>query len=196
MYTTKKFLCLLLLTAFPIILYAQSAKKGLDHDAYDLWNRINEKAISNDGEWILYSMSPEYGDALLTIKSTDSNQLITVPRGVSARFSKDSRHVVARITPPVDSVRQAKLDKVKKDDMPGDSLAIIDLDTGEIMHIAGIKSYLLPEEAGGVVAYHLKKNGEEHEENNEEEEQPAEEENKKKDKEEGTPLFLQKSGKR
>ena len=193
MQTPKRILCLLILAAFPAFLFAQSAKTALDHNAYDIWNRINEEAISNNGDWVLYSMSPEYGDALLNIKRINSEQTISIPRGVSARFSEDSRHVVARIKPPVDSVRQAKLEKVKKDDMPGDSLAIVALETGEIIRIPGIKSYLLPEDASGVVAYHLKKNEkakEEDEENTEDEEQFAEKEDKKKDKEEGTPLVL------
>ena len=34
-------------------------KKTLDHDAYDIWNRIDEQAISSNGNWVLYSQSPE-----------------------------------------------------------------------------------------------------------------------------------------
>ena len=201
MQTTKKVLCLLILAAFPTFLFAQSAPKPLDHDAYDIWNRINEEAISNNGDWILYSMSPEYGDALLNIKNIHSDQLISIPRGVSARFTADSRHVVAHIKPPLDSLRQAKLEKVKNEDMPGDSLVIVELNTGIITTIGGIKSYQTPKNAGGLVAYHLKKKEDDEEvgaldeqenpeEQNAKEEQSNEESKKRKDKEEGTSLIL------
>src|SRR5688500_791522 len=29
----------------------EGAKKPLDHDAYDIWNRVTVSALSNDGRW-------------------------------------------------------------------------------------------------------------------------------------------------
>jgi len=206
MRTGQHIFCLLFLLLLPLASHAQSSKQALDHDAYDIWQRINEEAISPDGSWVHYSMSPEYGDALLNVKNTASSMVYSIPRGVKAAFTRDSKHVVAHIKSAVDSVRQAKLDKVKKDDMPKDSLAIIDLASGTITHIPRVKSYKLPKEAGGWLTYHLEKpledeeddaaeepEGEESEENESEEEQePKEKEDdkKKKDKAEGTPLVL------
>ena len=202
----------LILIAFPLTAQAQSEKKILDHDAYDIWQRINEPEIANNGEWILYSMGPEYGDARLQVKHVSSEQVFSIPRGVSAAFTTDSRHVVTHVKPPVDSVRQAKLDDVKKEEMPKDSLAILDLATGAVTRVSRIKSYKLPEEAGGWVAYLLEKPVEEKEAKDEEtseeeseekeseeaelektEEEKARDEKRakrKKDKAEGTPLVL------
>ena len=108
-------------------LFAQESKKVLDHDAYDIWNRIDEQAISSDGNWILYSQSPEDGDADLHVKELDSDAAYHVARGVDAAFTDDSRFVVYMVKPAKDSVQQAKLDKKKKDEMPKDGLGIIDL---------------------------------------------------------------------
>lgn len=172
---------LLIVIAFPLTSHAQSEKKMLDHDAYDIWQRINEPEIANSGEWILYSMGPEYGDALLQVKHVNSEQVFSIPRGVSAAFTVDSRHVVTHIKPQADSVRQAKLDDVKKEDMPKDSLAILDLATGAVTYVSRIKSYKLPEEAGGWVAYLLEKPVENKEAK---EEEMSEEESEEKESEE------------
>ena len=201
----------LLLFLFPTLtlnVNGQSVKKALDHDAYDIWNRIDEEAISHDGAWVLYSMSPENGDAMLHVKQSEGSVAYSIPRGVSAAFSADGRHVVAMVKPKKDSVRTAKIAKnkgdSKADDMPKDQLAILNLESGSITYVDRVKSYKLPEEAGGWVAYHLEK-PEKKDESSEatEEEQPAEapepeaageekepDDSKKKDKQEGTPLVL------
>ncbi len=197
----KGFFLVLLLLAGVLDATGQQAKKALDHDAYDVWNRINEHAISDDGRWALFSMSPEYGDAELRVKSLTSDQAYSVPRGVSARFTEDARFVAFSIKPPKEAVRQAKLDEKKDDEMPKDSLGLLDLSTGAVTRIGRVKSFKLPEEGAGFVAYHLEKapaeadSMEKNVEMNIEKnvEKPEEGEDKKKDKkkkQEGTPLVL------
>lgn len=183
------FLILLVgLFLIPSDLFAQSGKKMLDHDVYDFWNRINEQAISNDGNWILYSQSPENGDAELHVKSISSDRAFSEARGVSATFSADSRHVAFLIKPAKDAVRQAKLDKKKDEEMPKDSLGIINLANGAMFNAGPVKSYKLPKEAGGWIAYHLEKSSEKEE--NEEPEAEEKKDKSSKDKKDGTPLVL------
>ena len=31
-------------------------KKPLDHDSYDLWNTISRQVMSDDGQWVMYSV--------------------------------------------------------------------------------------------------------------------------------------------
>ena len=172
-------------------LHAQPAKKALGHNAYDFWKRIDERAISNDGSWALYAMSPENGDATLHVRSLSSSTSYQIPRGVSAAFNEGASHVAFLIKPPKDSVRQAKRAKKKAEDMPTDSLGILDLATGSVVRIDRVKSFKFPEEAGVWMAYHLEKPFEEEEEEIEpSEEEEGEETDKKKDKAEGTPLVL------
>ena len=32
-------------------------KKRLDHDAYDLWNTVSRESVSEDGHWVMYTLS-------------------------------------------------------------------------------------------------------------------------------------------
>ena len=171
------------------------AKKALDHDAYDIWNRITERAVSDDGRWALFSLSPEDGDAELRVKSLTSEQAHHVPLGVSAQFSDDARTVAFRIKPSKEAVRHAKREKKKKDQMPKDSLGLLDLSTGAVTRLGPIQSFKMPEKGSGFVAYHLEKQPAEKDSTKAEEKKPEEEEGekddkKKKDKKEGAPLVL------
>lgn len=145
--------CLLLLTTQPLL---GQEKKQLDHDAYAIWNRITDKAISSDGDWLLYEMSPENEDGLLTIRNVTDNREFSIPNGNDAVFTYGSEAAVFLVSPPKDSVRQAKLDKKKKDELPSDSLGIINLTNGNYHGAAAVLSYKIPEENGEWVAYMTK----------------------------------------
>ena len=195
----KGFLIVVMLLAGALDVMGQpQAKKALDHDAYDIWNRITERAISDDGRWALFSLSPEDGDAELRVKSLTSDQAHHVSLGVSAQFSDDARYVAFRIKPPKEAVRHAKREKKKPDEMPKDSLGILDLSTGDVTRLGPIESFKMPEEGSGFVAYHLGKQpaekdstrAEEQEKPEAEEGEEKKDDKKKKDKKEGTPLVL------
>ncbi|MFQ5570508.1 MAG: hypothetical protein ACE5G0_12575, partial [Rhodothermales bacterium] len=192
-------LIVLLLANTPDALGQQ--KQPLDHSVYEIWNRITERAISDDGRWALFSLSPEERDAELRVKSLTSDQAYAIPRGVSARFSDDASFVAFRIKPPREAVRQAKRDKKKPDEQPKDSLGILNLATGEVVRVERVKSFKLPEEGNSWLAYLLEKplatkdttKAEEPKEEGAEKEakeEDATDKKKKKDKKEGTPLVL------
>lgn len=147
---------LLLLTALTINLPAQS-QKPLDHDAYEIWNRIDEKAISPDGQWVLFAYGPENEDARLQVRRTVGETRYEFSRGTSAAFSFDSRHAAFLIKPAKAAVREAKLAEKKPEEMPKDSLGILDLASGAVFYAGPVKSYQLPGEAGGYLAYLLEK---------------------------------------
>ena len=128
-------------------------KRALDHDSYEIWNRITEKAISNNGQWVLYAMSPENMDGRLIITNPSDHREFDIPFGEQASFTYGSEAAVFKMVPPRDSVRQAKLAKKKKDEMPRDSLGIINLINGEYFSVADVISYKLPSDDGRWVAY-------------------------------------------
>ncbi|HMB91090.1 MAG TPA: hypothetical protein VKP65_09610, partial [Rhodothermales bacterium] len=130
----------LLFLALATPTFAQQ-KQPLDHDVYAIWNEINEQAISDDGRWVLASMGPENEDAQLRVKSAMTDQSYHIPRGVSAQFSKNSRFVAFLIKPPKETVRQAKLDDKKGDDLPKDSLGILDVTSGEVTKVERVQSF-------------------------------------------------------
>ena len=131
----------------------QLAKPPLDHSVYDSWNRISARAISNDGRWVLYRLTPGLGDSQLHVRNVQSGQSFEIHRGTSARFSHDSRFVVFEIEPQDSIVKSLRLEKTKPADLPKDSLGILNLASGEITRVARVKSFALPDEAGGWAAY-------------------------------------------
>ncbi|HEY0040539.1 MAG TPA: S9 family peptidase, partial [Flavisolibacter sp.] len=147
-----KFLFTFLLLT-PVFLFAQ--KKPLDHSVYDSWQSIGERMISNDGKWVVYTVTPQEGDANLYIQSTENIQSKKqVPRGYNAVITEDSRYVVFRIRPFYKDTRDARIKKKRPEDMPRDSVGILELGKETIVKVAKVKGYKVPEKAAGWVAYH------------------------------------------
>jgi dipeptidyl aminopeptidase/acylaminoacyl peptidase len=136
----------------PSLLQAQ--KKPLDHTVYDGWQSIGERAISNNGKWVVYTVTPQEGDAVLFIQSTeDKANKKSIPRGYNLVLTDDSRFVVFKIKPLFNETREARIKKRKAEDMPKDSIGIVELGKDSVVKIARVKSYKTPERAGGWVAY-------------------------------------------
>ncbi len=135
-----------------------SAAKALDHDAYDIWNRVQGQALADDGRHVLYHIVAEKFDTRLHVHPVRGGQRIEIERAENARFSDDGRFVVFRIKPSKAAVEEAKKKKTKPEDMPKDSLGILDLSNGQVVaRVAQLKSFAMPEEAGGWLAYQVEK---------------------------------------
>jgi dipeptidyl aminopeptidase/acylaminoacyl peptidase len=132
-------------------------KKPIDHSVYDNWKSAGERTISNDGKYVLYTINAQEGDGELVIKNLTSNYKLTVPRGYNAVITEDSRYAVFKIKPAYQDTRQAKIKKKKADEMPKDSLVIVQLGADSMMRVARIKSYKTPKKGFGWVAYHMEK---------------------------------------
>ncbi|MBB1282898.1 S9 family peptidase [Flavisolibacter sp. BT320] len=147
----KKLLVLFLLS--PFCLLAQ--KKPLDHSVYDGWQSISERQLSNNGKWAVYVVSPQEGDATLFVQSTtDKNGKIQVPRGYNAVITDDSRYLVFRIKPHFKETRDARIKKKKAEDMPKDSIGILELGKEAVLKVAKVRSYKVPEKGAGWLAFH------------------------------------------
>ncbi len=184
-HLSQKTVRLMLIVFFSIgTMRAYAQKKPLDHTDYAKWNRITEKLISNNGQWLLYSYSPEEHDGMLKVKSLTNNLNYQITRGDSARFSANSKFVISIIKAQVDSVKKAKRAKKKGPDLPKDSLAIINLSNGAVVRIANVRSYKMPEENGEWLAYQLSGKTSENDTSK------VEKKGKKKKIDEGTELVL------
>ncbi|HEY1025425.1 MAG TPA: prolyl oligopeptidase family serine peptidase [Sphingobacteriaceae bacterium] len=154
----RKTFTLLFLATVNIAAVAQKpSKKPLDHSVYDGWQSVSSQKISNDGQWVLYSVTPQQGDASLRITNLKTKAVTSVPRVTGAEFSFDSKYSVFTIKPFYKETRAAKIKKKKADDMPKDSLGIVTLNNSSLFKVGRVKSYKLPEKASGVVAYLLDK---------------------------------------
>lgn len=132
-------------------------KKPLDHTVYDNWQAIGERIISNDGKYIAWQVNPQEGDGVLMIKSAQGNAIAEIARGYSASITANSQFLICKIKPLFKDTRDAKIKKKKPEEMPKDSMAIIDLSSGKINKIAKVKSFKLPEVSGNTIAYLMEK---------------------------------------
>ena len=141
-----------LILLLPCYVFAQ--KKPMDHSVYDGWQSIGERLISSDGKWVVYTVTPQEGDADLFIQSTDgTNYRKQISRGYNAVITEDSRFVIFKVRPLYKETREARIKKKKPEDMPKDSIAIVELGNDMVFKTARIKSYKTPEQGFGWVAY-------------------------------------------
>lgn len=145
-----------LLCSFLIMVsFSFGQKKPLDHSVYDGWQHIGERAISNNGRWVVYTIDPQQGDNQMVIQTTDGSYKKTVNRGYNILITEDSRFVVFKIKPLFKDSREAKTKKKRGADVPKDSIAVIELGKEEIWKKERVKSFKTPEKSFGWVAYQL-----------------------------------------
>ncbi|MBC35949.1 MAG: peptidase S9 [Bacteroidetes bacterium] len=149
----KKILAICLIVLINSIALAQSEKKKLELTDILKWNRISERMISNDGEIIVYKEQPPKGDVMLRITDTKGNELFNQLGGTKAKITKDGKFVVFTIEPEKEKVRQLKLKKKKKDQLPKNELGIFTVSDKNTDKIERLKSYKLPTEWNGWIAY-------------------------------------------
>jgi dienelactone hydrolase len=151
-----RFLFLFLLS-IPVISFCQN-KKPLDHSVYDSWQSIGERAISNNGKFIVYTVTPQEGDGKLVIQRTTGEVIAEVSRGYGAKITQDDKHVIYKIKPWYKDTREARIKKKKADDMPKDSLGFISIEDNRRNKLyARVKSFKLPEESAAWAAFHMEK---------------------------------------
>ena len=148
---------ILIVSCFFIVFPAFSQKKPLDHTVYDSWQSIGEKSISSNGRLVAYAINPQEGDGVLILQQSDGKKLLEVPRGYLAKFTGDSRYLIFKIKPTFKQTRDAKIKKRKPDEMPKDTLGIIETASQKFEKIARVKTYKLPEKNSQWLAYSLEK---------------------------------------
>lgn len=136
------------------VLFAQKAPLG--HDAYDGWQHVETVSLSADGTTMSYAINPQEGDGTIFFRNNKSKKTIAVARGYRAQTTDKGLYAVCLIKPLFKEIRQAKIKKKKADDMPMDSLAIINLRTGRIKRFAGVRSYEMGKYANRAVAFSVK----------------------------------------
>ncbi|NIG53772.1 S9 family peptidase [Chitinophaga sp. Cy-1792] len=150
----RKFVLGTVLMGSALSTYAQQpSKKPLDHSVYDGWESAGTKIISNDGQWVAYTINPQEGDGRLVLRDRKTGKDLVIPRGALPVITEDSKFLVASIKPPFKETRDAKIKKKKPAEMPKDSLAVVDLATGDIKKFADVKSFKTPAKGSGLLAF-------------------------------------------
>lgn len=130
-------------------------KKIMDPSVYDIWNRISNVEISNNGDWVSYELGPEEGDVTLVLYNTRTQNQIHIERAEDASFDPNANFLAFKLKTSQDSIRTLKLKKTKKDKMPKDSLGIMNLATQHITKVPKVKSFRIPEEGASLIAYKM-----------------------------------------
>ncbi|HEX6044566.1 MAG TPA: prolyl oligopeptidase family serine peptidase [Pyrinomonadaceae bacterium] len=157
-----------------------TAKRPLTHNDYDSWRSIQGTQISRDGNFVAYAYVPQDGDGDVIVRNIASGTEWRAPRGYrppvpppddpganigefqaeQARllrpvFTADTRFVVFGTEPTKAELTKAKKEKKKPEDMPKNGLSIMDLSDGTVTRIERVKTFRVPEDAGGFIAYLL-----------------------------------------
>ena len=140
-----------------ISLFAQIQKRPLTAADYDRWQSVRSEKIANNGQWIAYQIDPQDGDGRLEVAGSLGSSVVSqpryrFPRGYMAQFTPDSKFLVMRLKVPVADTRKAKLKKRKPDEMPKDSLLVLNLATGKSVRLPNVKSFMFGKEAGSWLA--------------------------------------------
>jgi dipeptidyl aminopeptidase/acylaminoacyl peptidase len=158
--------------------YGQTAaKRPLAHRDYDGWRSITNPALSRDGKLLAYALFPEDGDGYLVVRNLTTGKELRVgvgavpstpentesevpaeagppaPRSVPIAFTHDNAFVVAGAFPSKAEVEQAKKDRKRPDEMPRESMIVVDLASFSATRVADVASFQVPQLGESFVAY-------------------------------------------
>ncbi len=175
----------LVLSSFPARTFAQqpaaAAKRALTHQDYDAWRSIQGQQLSRDGKWLAYTLVPQDGDGEIIVRNLTTGNEWKHGRGwrppapppsgddpaamaaafqamnriTRPFFTADSRFVAFTIEPDKADVLKARKEKKKPEEAPKNALGLMDLATGQVTRIEKVKSFQVPEDGAGFIAYLL-----------------------------------------
>lgn len=138
----------LILFSFSLTCFGQ--KKIIDHTSYKDWKKLSNAQISQDGNWISYEKNPYQGDGVVCWYNTKTHRVDSLARGNKTQISFDNSFIATLIQPYYDSLRILQLNGVKKDKLPKDSLAIVDLISNKVKLFPSINDFKLSKESGWI----------------------------------------------
>ncbi|HEX3252291.1 MAG TPA: prolyl oligopeptidase family serine peptidase [Pyrinomonadaceae bacterium] len=169
------------LALFASVLSAQQtapAKRSITHQDYDSWRSILASQVSRDGKFVAYAYVPQDGDGEIIVRNIASGVDWRAPRGyrppvpppddpgtniaefqaeltrlLRPVFTADGRFLVFSTEPTKAEVNKAKKEKKKPEDMPKNGLSIMDLSNGTVTRIERVKTFRVPEDGSGYIAY-------------------------------------------
>ncbi len=155
----------------PTIALAQSERRPLSQDTYDLWRTILQPALSPDGRWAVYTLSPTVGDGTLVARATSGTVEHRVPRGSTGRplqsvsgtpftaqaasVTGDSKHVIFLQYPTQGALDSARARRARPADQPKPGLAILSLTDGRVTGIEKVRGFQVARDGGRFVVYQV-----------------------------------------
>lgn len=138
--------------------WAQPAKKILTFDDILKWNRITEKAISENGKWLVYKSEPWKGDPILHVVEVNGEQKWQFRGGEAPYISPKGKYVIFTLQPLQERVRSWKLAGKIPANEPQSEAVILNTETGTADTIANLHEIVFPKNWNNWVAILHKKN--------------------------------------
>ncbi|WP_394748898.1 S9 family peptidase [Spongiimicrobium salis] len=146
---------LFVLSALCVTTTITAQKKIMQHDDKGLWNQIRNVRISNSGNHVLYGLEKGEKDQSFQLQEINGKSVFSYERSKGGEFSYDSNYAVFTVNAWKDSIKEMKRRKVKKKDLPKDTLVIYDINDKTVHKIPNVKSFEMPEKWSGIVTYYL-----------------------------------------
>ncbi|CAN5859547.1 hypothetical protein BH18ACI5_BH18ACI5_22920 [soil metagenome] len=73
------------------------AKRPLTYDVVDYWQSIGGTRVSDDGQWVAYSVTSQAADGELIVRNLRTSLEFKHPRGTGAQFTADGKFVIFTI---------------------------------------------------------------------------------------------------
>src|SRR5690606_13378338 len=102
---------------------------------------------------VLFSVTPQHGDARLIITDSSGKRLWDIPRGENAVFLSNSQGVLFDIKPFQSEIREAKIAKKKSEEMPKDTLAFLRTGSEKLIKWADVSKYKVPEDGAAYLGF-------------------------------------------
>ena len=128
--------------------YAQE-KKPLKHEDYDLWKRIENAQISDDGKTVISTVATATGrgDGYIRIFNVQSGRFFDFANAYRSRISGDGRYVFFLQKPPYELRRQEKKKDLDRDERTKDDLFIFDVRKAKLIDsVSRVRGFKIPEE--------------------------------------------------
>ncbi|MDR1742616.1 MAG: prolyl oligopeptidase family serine peptidase [Dysgonamonadaceae bacterium] len=134
---------------------ASAQKKQLDHSVYDAWKSLKDISVSNDGRFVSAIIAPQEGDSALFLQDMKKKRSIKIERVSSYTLSPDGKYCVALVKAPFADRRKALIKKKKPEEMPKDSLVVLNSETFEVWKTGNVKSFQSPKEIASHIVYKI-----------------------------------------
>ena len=133
-------------------------KEPLDHSVYDTWEEIGAKEISNNGEWVAYTIKQQEGNEQLVVFNISKGTTLKIARSSDPVFTADNQFLLFRIRPDFQEIKKAKEEKKTKNKSGSkDTLAILNLKNASLLKNPGLMSFQVPKKGSGWIAFHVRK---------------------------------------
>lgn len=97
------------------VVFSQTSRE-ITVDDFDLFERVSQQKISNNGIWIAYQQKPAKGDGFVRVVNTKDGKEYTFERGTSPQFTDDSNWLKVTIVPHKKTRNEEREEEANKSD--------------------------------------------------------------------------------